>query len=100
MPRAVQVGLCCVLRHADKRRDFGDAGAHPVVQPQGRLVDLGQFPDAFCQGLIAACSFKAVEWVSERRGRLSQYLFTQMRGSIADPCFQVDRLVEGDAVDP
>src|ERR1700722_20479909 len=55
--RAMEIRLGSVLGNAKQCRHFATSCTEPIVQPQGRLVDLGECLNALCQGLIALRRF-------------------------------------------
>jgi hypothetical protein len=98
--RAMQVRLRGVLGNTRQQCYFANSRAEPIVEPQGRLVYLGERSNALRKGVIALRRFGLPV-----RSRLPGYCviegrFVRMGTSEADPRFQVYRLVKRDSVDP
>ena len=96
----MKVRLHGVLGNAEQRGDLGDAGPEPIVEPQRRLVHVRQLLNAFRQCPLALPRNQLVHRARDRRRCFEEPLVTDMRRSIADARFQVQRLIECDAIDP
>src|ERR1039457_24710 len=54
---AMQIRFGGILGNAKQPRHLTDSCVKPIVQPQGRLVNLGERSNALCQGSIALRTF-------------------------------------------
>src|ERR1035441_7841864 len=100
LARAMQIGLGGILGNAKQHRRFANSCAEPIVQSQGRLVDLGERSNALSKGLIALRHFSLPVWSRLRSRRVVKNRLVRVWASEANPRFQVHRLVESDPVDP
>src|ERR1700722_12797858 len=100
LARAMQIRLGSILRNAKQCRHFANSRAEPIVQPQRRLVDLGERSNALCQGLIALRRFNLPVRSRFRSHRAKKNGLVRVRTSKANPRLQVHRVVERNPVDP
>jgi hypothetical protein len=97
---AVQVRLGGVFGNFEGFGDLADAGVEPVVHAQGGLVDLGERFYAIGEETIALGSFETAVGGRVGGGGMVEGSFVFVRAAEADTLFEVDGLVEGDAIDP
>ena len=100
LARAMQIRFGGILRNAKQLRCFGNSCVEPIVQPQGRLVDLGKRLNALGEDPIALRRFCLPVRQGLSARRVIENRLVCMWTAKANPRFQVHRLVERDPVNP
>lgn len=100
LARTMQIRFGSIVGNAQQHRHFGNSCAEPIVQSQGRLVDLGERSNALCKGLTALRRFNLPVGSRLRSHRAIKSRLVRVWASEANPRFQVHRVVERDPVDP
>jgi len=100
LARAMQIRFNSILGNAKQHRCFVNSRAEPIIQSQGRLIDLGEGSNALCKGVIALRRLNLPVRSRLQSHCLGENRLVRVWASEADARFHVHRLVERDPVDP